>query len=254
MLDANEAGIGHNNPPPYDPEALSEHKSKADEFLAVTQQWLGLEKIETEEHAAQVTDQLDGLRGLYKKVDGARKAAKKPHDDAGKAVQAAYSPILTKLQRAADALKPKLGAYVEAKARREAEAKRKAEDEARREAAAAERALREAEASGDISAQVEAEEKAKAAEKAAKEAQKAPDTRVRSASGAGDNDLKPTLSRRAGKLHHFLWSAMSGDDVTHNLDTGFGKDVRRRLHCRPVGIRTHHDRDSRLLSHYISPR
>ena len=178
MLDANEAGIGHNNPPPYDPEALSEHKSKADEFLAVTQQWLGLEKIETEEHAAQVTDQLDGLRGLYKKVDGARKAAKKPHDDAGKAVQAAYSPILTKLQRAADALKPKLGAYVEAKARREAEAKRKAEDEARREAAAAERALREAEASGDISAQVEAEEKAKAAEKAAKEAQKAPDTRV----------------------------------------------------------------------------
>ncbi|MBS8227134.1 hypothetical protein [Vannielia litorea] len=185
MLDANEAGIGHNNPPPYDPEALSEHKSKADEFLAVTQQWLGLEKIETEEHAAQVTDQLDGLRGLYKKVDGARKAAKKPHDDAGKAVQAAYSPILTKLQRAADALKPKLGAYVEAKARREAEAKRKAEDEARREAAAAERALREAEASGDISAQVEAEEKAKAAEKAAKEAQKAPDTRVRSASGAG---------------------------------------------------------------------
>lgn len=185
MLDANEAGIGHNNPPPYDPEALAEHKSKADEFLAVTQQWLGLEKIETEEHAAQVTDQIDGLRGLYKKVDGARKAAKKPHDDAGRAVQAAYTPILTKLQRAADALKPKLGAYVEAKARREAEAKRKAEDEARREAAAAEKALREAEASGDISAQVEAEEQAKAAEKATKDAQKAPETRVRSATGAG---------------------------------------------------------------------
>lgn len=185
MLDNDRATIGDNRPPPYDPDVLAQFEATAADFLRVTKQWLSLESIETEEHAGQVTDQIDGLRGLWKKVESARKAAKKPHDDAGNEVQAAFTPLLTKLQKAADALKPKLAAYASEKARRQEEAKRKVEDEARRQAEEAEKARREAEASGDIGAQVEAEEAALAAEKAQKDAARKVDTGVKSASGAG---------------------------------------------------------------------
>lgn len=185
MLDEKNAGIGHNQPPPYDPEVLAAHAAKADEFLSASQQWLNLPQVETEEHAGQLADQIDGLRGLYRKVDTARKDAKKPHDDAGKAVQAAFNPLLTKLKAAADKLKPKLTAYADAKARAEAEAKRKAEEEARAKAAEAEAALKAAQEANDIGAQVEAEEAAKTAEKAQAEAARKQSSGVKSASGAG---------------------------------------------------------------------
>lgn len=185
MLDHEIASVGHNNPPPYDPDVLAQFEATAADFLRVTQQWLSLENIETEEHARQINDQINGLRGLWRKVDSARKVAKKPHDDAGKEVHNAFTPLLSKLEKAADALKPKLAAYASEKASRETEAKRKAEEEARRQAEEAEKARREAEASGDIDAQVEAEEAAKAAEKARKDAVRKVNTGVKSASGAG---------------------------------------------------------------------
>lgn len=185
MLDNDRAVIGGNSPPAYDPDILAQFEATASDFLRVTQQWLSLEAIETEAHASQVTDQIDGLRGLWRQVDAARKEAKKPHDDAGRAVQSAFNPLLTKLQKAADALKPKLAAYASAKARREGEAKREAEAEAQRQAEAAKEAFRQAEAAGDIGAQVEAEEAAKAAEKAQKNASRKTNTSVKPASGAG---------------------------------------------------------------------
>lgn len=185
MPDGSPAPAGHNNPPAFDPEVLSALSAKTEEFLEVTQKWLELDKIETEEHAGQVTDQIDGLRGLFKKVDTARKDAKRPHDEAGKAVQAAFSPVLEKLKRAADALKPKLAAFAAAKAAREAEEQRKAQEEADRKAAEAEAARKAAEESGNIGAQVDAEEAAKAAEAAQKDAARPTKSNVKSATGAG---------------------------------------------------------------------
>jgi type IV secretory pathway VirB10-like protein len=185
MLDKTTAGPGHNNPPPYDPDELAKFDATVTEFLSATQQWLAMDKIETDTHAGQITDQITGLRGLWKKVDEARKAAKKPHDEAGKAVQKAYAPLLEKLTKAADKLKPKLAAYASEKARREAEARQKAEEEARAKAESAAAAQKEAEASGDISAQVEAEEAAKEAEQMQKDAARKTATNVKSASGAG---------------------------------------------------------------------
>jgi hypothetical protein len=182
---AAEAGIGHNRPPAFDPAVLVDLAGTVDEFMSVTQQWLQLEAIENDQQSEQMADQITGLRGLWKKVDAARKDAKKPHDEAGKAVQAAFSPLLAKLKAAADTLKPKLATYTEAKAAREAEEKRKAEEEARAMAAAAEQRAKMAEMEGDIGAKVEAEEEAKAAEKEAKAAAKGPDTKVKSASGGG---------------------------------------------------------------------
>lgn len=185
MLDNERAVMGDNNPPAYDPETLSEWDIKVTDFLKATQTWLKMEEIKTEEHAGQLTDQIDGLRGLYKKVDTARKDAKKPHDDAGKEVQAAFTPLLTKLKTAADKLKPKLADYATAKAKAEAAEKARLEEEARKKAEEAEAELQKAEAEGDISAKVDAEAKAKEAEQVAKQAAKKTETGVKSATGAG---------------------------------------------------------------------
>lgn len=177
--------MGHNEPPAFDQAIVDEFETRISDFLEVTQAWLDLEEINDEQQAGLLTDQIDGLRGLYKEVDGARKAAKKPHDDAGKAVQSAFTPLLTKLKMSADKLKPKLEAYATKRAREEEQRKQQelAEAEARRQEAEAK--AKAAEASGDIGAQVDAQEAAEQAEKDAKEAAKAPDTKVRSATGAG---------------------------------------------------------------------
>jgi len=185
MLDNERAVIGDNNPPAFDAEVVTGFTAKTEEFLKVTQQWLQLEKVVTEVQATQMTDQIDGLRGLDKKIDTARKDAKKPHDDAGKLVQAAFNPLLAKLKTAADALKPKLAEYAAEKARIEAGEKAKAEEEALEKAKQAEADRMAAEASGDIGALVDAEQQAKAAEEELKEASRKPTTNVKSASGAG---------------------------------------------------------------------
>ena len=185
MLDNNAPGIGHNSQMPYNPAVLAELEATTTDFMNASQTWLTLEEIETEEHAAQLADQINGLRGLWKKVDKARKEAKKPHDDAGNEVQAAFNPLLAKLKKAADALKPKLSDYANKKAEKEAEARRKAEEEAAREAAEAERAAREAEESGDLSAAVDADEQMKAAQKAREAAKRPANTSINSASGGG---------------------------------------------------------------------
>ncbi len=185
MLDQAAAGLGHNNPPAFDPEVLKAHQETANQFLEAHKVWADLAKIESEIQASQLTDHIDGLRGLWKKVDASRKAEKKPHDDAGKEVQAAFNPLLTKIKTSADALKPKLAVFAEEKER--IEQQKKAEDaaKAQQEAEAAEKARQEAEAANDVSAQVDAEERAKAAERAAKEAAKPVSTTIKSASGAG---------------------------------------------------------------------
>lgn len=178
------AGMGHNNPPAYDLAAFEELQNDAAAFIAASNAWLKT-PIDTEEKAEKLSDQIDGLRKLYKRADEARKDAKKPHDDAGKEVQAAFAPVLDRVTKCADLLKPVLAGYLKAKA--EAEAKRKAEEAeaARKAKEEADRLAAEAEATGDIDAIVEAEERAKEAKKLEKAAAKPVSTGVRSASGAG---------------------------------------------------------------------
>ena len=185
MLDANEAGIGHNNPPPYDPELFSGLTNDVAAFMDATKVWLYLAEVYDESQAEQLTDQISGLRGLYKKADDARKAAKKPHDDAGKAVQAAFKPLLEKLELAANELKGKLAAYATKKAERERVERERVEALARKQAEEAEAKLKAAQEANDIAAQVEAQQAAEDAEKQAAAAAKPKNTQVKSASGAG---------------------------------------------------------------------
>lgn len=193
MLD--NAKIGHNNPPPFDQEVFGDHDKTVNDFMEASKQWLNMEELKNEADAEALTDQISGLGKLVKKVDEARKAAKKPHDDAGRAVQAAYTPLIEKLKRAQTSLKEKLSVWVTARAKAEEEERQKREEEAARAAKEAEAARAAAEANGDISAQVEAEQKAAQAEEEAKVASRPVETKVRSATGAGR-----TLSQRSVKM------------------------------------------------------
>lgn len=246
MLDNDRATMGGNNPPPFDPDVLERHRAAADEFLKATQVWLNLPKIETEEHAKQMTDQIDGLRGLFKKVDAARKDAKKPHDDAGTKVQSAYNPILAKLKKAADALKPKLADYASEQAKIEQARKVEEERKAREEAEAARKALEEAEAAGDIGASVDAEAALKEAEKAQKDATKKSSASVKSASGAGRTMSLRTVKKveitNVRVLFMHYQSHPDVADVLHRLATA---DVRAKDYDpeKPIpGIEVHEEK------------
>lgn len=184
---ANPPPSGHNNPPPYRVDVVEAHEAKANEFLDAAGDWLDLKEITSEEQSGQLTDFLEGLRKRYKLTDEDRKADKKPHDDAGKAVQKAYTSILDKMKRAADKVKPMQAAWLaKVEAEKQAEAKRKAEEAAAAERAAAEAAAK-AQARNDIAGEVEAEEAAKRAAQMKKDADRAAKSKAqsRSATGAG---------------------------------------------------------------------
>jgi hypothetical protein len=177
------AGLGHNNPPPFDPEKLAAADARVKEWMDAAGDWLDLGEIRSEDQAARLTDMIDGARKVFKAVDEERKEAKKPHDEAGKAVQAAYTPLLDRLERTVAKLKPLMAKWL-TKKEAEAEAERaRMEAEAKRLAEEAERLAAEAAARNDINAEIEAEEAAKAAARMAKEAARETGVNAKSATG-----------------------------------------------------------------------
>lgn len=177
-------GIGANNPPPFDQEQVDGLTKTADAFLKACDIWRKTD-VTSETLAGQLGDQITGLRANKKAVDEARKAAKKPHDDAGKAVQAAFTPLLDRYDRALKIMLAKASAWSE-KLEAEARAKKQAErEEAERKEAEARRMAMDAETSGSIDDQLAAEKAQKEAEKAQKAAAKDVKVNIKSASGAG---------------------------------------------------------------------
>jgi DNA repair exonuclease SbcCD ATPase subunit len=189
--------IGHNNPPEplaYDPDAMSMLKSTTAAFVEASNLWLKID-ITTEELASQLTDQLDGLRKLYKRAEDERTAAKKPHLDRGKAVDEAFNDVKALIQKAANSLKPKLADYVAQKEARLEEERQKKIAEANRIAEEARLKQLEAENANTVESQVEAEKAQKQADKAVKAAAKPVSAAVKSSSGAGR-----TMSTRTRKV------------------------------------------------------
>lgn len=177
--------MGHNNPPAFDPEILSGLTEKVNDFVDAAGAWKDLKKIDNREMSDKLGDYIVGSRGVYKEVDEARKKQKKPHDDAGKAVQAAFLPLLNKLDKAAKEAKKLQSAWLVEEQRRIDEERRKAEAEARAKAEAARKAAEEAERRNDISGQVDAEKEAKAAEKELKRSAKPQKAQAGTATGGG---------------------------------------------------------------------
>ncbi len=93
----NPAPQGHNNPP-VDP--FDAHSANLADWIEQARQWLDGAPIDNVKQAEAVDTLQDALRKGVKAADDARKAEKKPHDDAGKAVQAKWLPIIEPAERA----------------------------------------------------------------------------------------------------------------------------------------------------------
>lgn len=181
MNEMNQAGIGHNSAPIVPDEITS----KVQDFSDAAGAWLDLGEIDSIERSQKATDFVAGARKVFKEVDEARKAAKKPHDDAAKAVQDAFLPLLKTVERAADAVKKMQAEFLKRQRDREEAEQREAQAKAQRDREEAERLAAEAAARNDIAGQVAAEE----AQKAAAEVEKAASRQVKvgaaSATGGG---------------------------------------------------------------------
>src|SRR3546814_2603398 len=85
-----------NNPPAY--EAISLH---IEDLIAEAHNFLDGEPIKAQGQADAVGKLLDMIRQAKKAADEQRVIEKKPHDDAAKAVQTKYKPLIDKCELAA---------------------------------------------------------------------------------------------------------------------------------------------------------
>ena len=182
--------IGHNQPPPL--EAMSLH---IEDLFSLASGSVAA-PVTTDDQEAALDDLLDDLRKARKAADEHRASEKKPHDDAGKAVQAAWKPLLDRCDKAADAIKAALTPYRTARQRAKDEAARIAREEADAKQRAAQAALR---ASDDLEERFAAEELLKQAGKLAAQASRID----RTATGLRTHWEAEVTDRRAA-LNHYL--------------------------------------------------
>lgn len=189
------AGIGHNNPPPFDPDVIGGLRAKAAGLMAAHRDWIEKGILEDDEQARRAADHIAGLRALKKEALAAKAAAKKPHQDAAKACDTAFDAVTLGIDRMLEKPLAMQTAFLKAKQER-IDAERRAEQERiAREKAALEEKLALAAASGDAIAEAEAEKAAKAIAREEKRAAAPVKAAVGSATGAG-----ATISMR--KLRH----------------------------------------------------
>lgn len=129
--------IGHNAPPVH--EAFSLH---IEELFATVSATLAGTTVENDDQEAALAQLMDEVRQAGKDADAHRAAEKRPHDDAAKAVQAKWKPLVDRCDAGVKALKDKLTPYrvkkqqaaeaAAAAARAEAEARTHAAQEALR--------------------------------------------------------------------------------------------------------------------------
>lgn len=134
------APMGHNAP--ADPfTAFSLHLDDLDEQA---RQFLDGTPIASEQQAEDVSRLLNMLRKASNDADDARKEEKRPHDEAAKAVQSKWRPLLERVDLAVSTAKRALTPWLAAK---DAEQRAAAE-------AAAQEAREQAEAAAQVAAQV----------------------------------------------------------------------------------------------------
>lgn len=150
--------IGHNAPPPIEAFSL-----EIEELFTLVSGSVAA-PVTTDEQEAALDSLLDDVRRVRKDADAQRAAEKKPHDDAAKAVQAAWKPWLERCDKAIDAIKEALTPYREARQRAKDEAARKAREEAEAKMRVAREALHQ---SDDLEARFAAEEQLEQAGKLA---------------------------------------------------------------------------------------
>jgi len=149
--------MGGNNPPAD--AAMGIH---VDDLFTMLSDTLSGGEVDDDAKEAAIDALMDEFRTASRDADKKRAEEKKPHDDAGKVVQAKWKPIIDKADRGVTACKQALTPYRVAKQA----AKDAAEKLAREEAAAKEKAAQELlRKSDDLEAKFQAEQALEAAKK-----------------------------------------------------------------------------------------
>lgn len=169
--------IGGNNPPvSIDFEAAFETvKARIGKIAEVGNKWVTERpEITDAEMAGKCTDFMAQVNAALKDAEAARRAEKKPHEDAAKAVDVKFRALGATLEKIKELLQPRLTTWLRKEQDRIAAERRQAEDAARKAREEAEAAQRLAEDAAKkpgadvIGAAVAAEDAKKRAEEAAK--------------------------------------------------------------------------------------
>lgn len=221
------ATIGHNNPPEATPFDLS--AAESEDLVLEAKNWLDGSGVNSEADAEGVSKLLDMARKGSKRADEARKAEKRPHDDAGKAVQAKWAPVISRYTLTEDTCKQALAPYLRKKDDEQkaiaAEARRKADEEA---AAAVEaiRASRQGEA--DLEAREQAERQLEQAKQSEADARRAEGAKAHAKGGTRAVGLRTVWKSEvtdANAFARWVWTNRNDELLTFLADL-----ARREVH------------------------
>ena len=184
--DPPRAVMGDNAPPPFSETVRAASERITQDVLLRSDEMARRGEIKDAAHAEEVSDIVGALRAAFKAVDTSRAAEKKPHDDAGKAVQAAFSLFLNAMEKAANEQKAASAVWLKKEQTRLTAEKAAREAEARKLADEAFAAAALAAARGDAMGAARADQMQKDAAAEAKRAASISDRpKIDSATGAG---------------------------------------------------------------------
>lgn len=239
MGSAAVAEIGHNNPP--EPTAFEAFHTHIGDLFDEARNFLDGAGINSEAEAEGVSKLLDLIRTAAKDADKARAAEKKPHDDAAKAVQAKWKPLLDRAEMAVDTCKRALTPWLQKKAAEQAAAAEAARQEAEACAAAAAQAMRQADVT-DLTAREAAEALVDDAKRAEADAARAEKARPQATGGARATTLRTSyraeMTDPRAALKHYL--SAQPDAIKACLQGLADADVRRSIRTIP-GFTIHTD-------------
>lgn len=194
-------GIGGNSPPAFEAFSMA-----LDDVYVEAQNWLDGAKVESQAQADAIGTIMATARQIKKDADAARADEKRPHDEAGKAVQEKWRPLLTRADNIVSAAQKPLTAFMEAEQARQ----RVAAEEARKEALRLQQEAQEARqaSAGNLAATEQAEALQKDADRAIKAAGRAEKAKPNVAGMDRAIGLRPhweaeVVDRRAA-LNHFI--------------------------------------------------
>lgn len=232
--------IGHNLPD--EERAFAAFEAHIGDLFEEAKNFLDGQPIDSDGAADAVSKLMEMIRTAAKDADKARAAEKKPHDDAAKAVQARWKPLLDKADMAVSTCKRVLAPWLarkEAEARATAEAARKeAEEKARIAAEAMQQTT-----VNDLAGREQAEallEDAKAAEQAASRAEKVrPQASGDTRAVTLRTTYRPELVNASEALRHYV--AANPDAIKACLQSLAETDVRNGKRSLP-GFVIHEDK------------
>lgn len=218
--------IGDNKPPPF--EFWSLH---IEELFDMAN---GIGTATNDEQEAALDDLLDQFRVAKRDADKERAAEKKPHDDAAKAVQAKWKPVIDRCDIAVKAIKDALTPYRTAKQRAADDAARKAREEAE----AAHKAAQAAFKSDDLDDRLEAERLASQAKAMQVQANKID----RQSTGLRTFWRAEVTSRRDALLHYIKTQPEAFEALVQSLAD---KDARNEATRRDIpGVKFHEQKEA----------